>query len=105
MKYERIYPYTVNLEDTLIQILEYMEDRQDVIDSETGPSPNKEMNHASDIRQLLWQVEINESDLKKRLLECARNLGHPAYDHSYSTHEAIDKLREETLDFLGVPKT
>jgi len=50
-------PYSVNAEDLLIELLEYMEDRQDIRDSETGPAPNKEMNFASEISQLLYQLE------------------------------------------------
>lgn len=57
MKYESVTPFTVNTEDVLISLLEYMEDRQDVNDSETGPTPNKEMNLATDISQLLHQLE------------------------------------------------
>ena len=68
MRYERIYPYTVNLEDVLTELLEYMEDRQDVKDSETGPAPNKEMNHASDIRQLLYQLEC-KNETKRRFFK------------------------------------
>lgn len=57
MKYECIVPWDVNTEDVLIELLEYMEDRQDITDSETGPSPNKEMQLATDIRTLLHQLE------------------------------------------------
>ena len=57
MKCERVLPFEVNIEDVLIELLEYMEDRQDVNDSETGPAPNKEMNFATDIRQMLFQIE------------------------------------------------
>ena len=48
------------------------------------------------------QIALDET--RALLLETTRNLGHPAYDHSSSTHEAIDALRERAFDFLGVPK-
>lgn len=57
MKYPQVTPFNVNLEDVLTELLEYMEDRQDVIDSDLGPSPNKEMKLATDISQLLHQLE------------------------------------------------
>ena len=104
MKYERSQPGSVSIEDVLVACLEYMEDRQDADHDGETFVPNEEMKLAVDIQQALYQLEVNESHLKKRLLECARNLGNPAYEHSSLTHEAIDKLREETLDYLGVPK-
>lgn len=57
MIYERLLPFNVDSVDILTRILEYMEDKQDVNDGDLGPSPNKEMNFATDIRQLLWQIE------------------------------------------------
>ena len=56
------------------------------------------------VDELALRFNIYSKDIEDRLLECARNLGNPAYEHSSLTHEAIDKLREETLDYLGVPK-
>lgn len=46
--------------------------------------------------------ELDET--KDLLLQATQNLGHPAYEHSYNTKEAIDNLREKCFDFLGVPK-
>lgn len=43
-------------------------------------------------------------DIYELLLATTRNLGHPAYEHSQLTHEAIDNLREAAFDFLEVPK-
>lgn len=56
-RYERVLPYDVDLEDLLLELLEYMEDRQDVNDGESGASPNKEMNFANEINQVLYQLE------------------------------------------------
>lgn len=42
--------------------------------------------------------------LREHLLKVTLNLGHPAYGISSSTTDGIDKLREETLDYLEVPK-
>lgn len=53
---ERALPYNVNIENVLIELLEYMEDREDVKDSNTGPTPNEEMRFALDIRQALFQL-------------------------------------------------
>lgn len=41
-------------------------------------------------------------EVEARLLECARNLGNPAYGQSTATTMHIDDLRKETLDFLEV---
>lgn len=38
------------------------------------------------------------------LLATTRNLGHPAYGHSSSTTDAIDYLRDQAFDYLGIPK-
>lgn len=42
--------------------------------------------------------------MEEKLLATTQNLGHPAYGHSSSTSIGIDNLREETFDFLSVPK-
>lgn len=60
MKYERITPFSVYTEDVLIQLLEYMEDRQDADHDGENFVPNKEMNLATDIRQLLFQLEKDQ---------------------------------------------
>jgi len=60
MKYERGMPYNVDIEDLLTELLEYMEVRQDVNDSETGPAPNKEMYFVTSIRQALYQLELKK---------------------------------------------
>jgi len=57
MKYERITPFTVNTEDVLIALLEYMEDRQDADHDGESFVANEEMKLATDIRQLLFQLE------------------------------------------------
>jgi hypothetical protein len=56
---ERSLPYDVNIEDVLTELLEYMEDRADVIDNvnSTGVKPNKEMNFANEIQQALYQIQ------------------------------------------------
>lgn len=56
---------------------------------------------ANDIKNKFNEYSV---DIEKRLLQCALNLGHPAYGISSSNTIAIDELREQTLDFLGVPK-
>lgn len=49
-----------------------------------------------------WRKAAQETgDL---FLECARNLGNPAYGHSFATTEAIDELRKKALDFLEIPE-
>jgi hypothetical protein len=102
MKYERTQPGSVSIEDVLVACLEYMEDRQDADHDGESFVPNEEMKLAVDIGQALYQLENDENNLRTKLLECARNLGNPAYEHSYATREMIDKLREDTLNFLGV---
>lgn len=62
---ERALPYNVNVEDVLAELLEYMEDREDVKDSDTGPSPNEEMRFAQDIRQALFQLQKPIADNTK----------------------------------------
>lgn len=59
MQYERVLPYSVNIEDVLTELLEYFEDRADVIDNvnSTGVKPNKEMNFATEIQQALYQIQ------------------------------------------------
>lgn len=59
MKYERITPYNVNIEDMLTELLEYMEDRQDADHDGESFVANKEMSLATDIRQVLYQIERN----------------------------------------------
>ena len=44
-------------------------------------------------------------ETKSLLLDATRNLGHPAYEHSYATKEAIDELREKCFNFLEIPKS
>lgn len=60
MKYEKIVPFTVDTEDVLINLLEYMEDRQDADHDGENFVANKEMNLATDIKQLLHQLEKNK---------------------------------------------
>jgi len=43
-------------------------------------------------------------ETEQKLLQATQNLGHPSYEYSYSTREAIDQLREECFDFLEIPK-
>jgi hypothetical protein len=59
---ERALPYTVDTEGLLTELLEYMDDRTDIVDSDLGPSPNKEMNFATEIRQVLFQIETAKKD-------------------------------------------
>jgi hypothetical protein len=61
---ERALPYTVDTEGLLTELLEYMDDRTDIVDSDLGPSPNKEMNFATEIRQVLFQIEKSKSNNK-----------------------------------------
>lgn len=58
-KYSRETPYNVSISGLLEELLEYMEDRSDVVDSdsEMGVSPNTEMRFATDIAQALFQLE------------------------------------------------
>lgn len=65
MKYARQTPYDVDLQDTLIKLLEYMEDRSDADHDGERFVANKEMGLAIDISQLLHQLE------KKGNLSCA----------------------------------
>lgn len=60
MKYERIVPWSVSTEDVLISLLEYMEDREDADHDGENFVANKEMNLATDIKQLLFQLELNK---------------------------------------------
>lgn len=62
---ERELPYNVNIEDVLTEILEYMEDRSDIKDSDSGPSPNDEMRFSSEIRQALFQLQKPIVDTEK----------------------------------------
>lgn len=39
-----------------------------------------------------------------KLLSATQNLGHPAYNMSSGTTEAIDSLRNSLFDYLGVPE-
>ena len=57
MKYEKIVPYKVSAEDLLIQLLEYMEDIEDADHDGEGFIANEEMKLATDIKQLLHQLE------------------------------------------------
>jgi hypothetical protein len=57
MKYERQTPYEVNLEDLLVSLLEYMEDRADADHDGERFVPNEEMSLSIDIGQALYQLE------------------------------------------------
>lgn len=48
-----------------------------------------------------WREAAKETEWL--LLNCALNLGHPAYDVSTSAKIGIDELRNRALDFLEVP--
>lgn len=57
--------------------------------------------------ELIAQIKTTElklAETRDLLLQTTRNLGHPAYNHSFGTTQAIDELREKAFDFLGVPK-
>lgn len=49
-----------------------------------------------------WRLAAKEPE--EILLQCAQNLGHPAYGHSLSSTIVIDKLRERAFDYLEIPK-
>lgn len=49
-----------------------------------------------------WREALKEP--YELLLEVSKNLGHPAYNVSFSTTIGIDELRERALDYLEIPK-
>lgn len=57
-KMERTLPYNVNIEDVLTEVLQYMDDRADVKDSDLGASPNEEMRLSQEIGQALYQLSL-----------------------------------------------
>jgi hypothetical protein len=67
------------------------------------PKSNEFFNDPTKQKQAeAWRKAVIET--QNLLYECAKNLGHPAYNHSSATSIAIDELREKALDFLEIPK-
>ncbi len=56
---------------------------------------------ATDVKTKFYNYS---KDIEEKLLQATRNLGHPAYGHSYNTTEAIDTMRNELFDLLDIPK-
>lgn len=57
MKYERQTPFNLTIEEVLERALEYFEHREDADHNGDRYVPNDEMILATDIRQLLFQLE------------------------------------------------
>jgi hypothetical protein len=60
MKYERELPFNVDVESLLLELLDYMENRQDSDHDGLHAIPNEEMNFVMAIRQALYQLEIEK---------------------------------------------
>jgi hypothetical protein len=56
----------------------------------------------SQIIDRLYNLNVVLDEHRDLLLETTKNLGHPSYGISSSVTLAIDKMRENNFDYLGI---
>lgn len=71
-----------------------------------GPEWEKEMSKhtKTELIRMFKESQLFLKETTDHMVKTARNLGHPHYGLSSGATIAIDQIREEALDFLGVPK-